>query len=347
MAVERAGLCAERPAEPSPEDLYRTARLIRRFEERAIELVRSGDIAGGIHPCTGQEAVAAGICAALRPDDVVLPQHRAHGHVLAKGIDPARLMAELTGRTTGINRGRGGSLHPTDLSAGVLTATASLGHNGPQATGAAWAFAQAGSDRVAVGIFGDGAVNQGALLESFNTAALLRAPVIFVCENNKYATSLPVKQAVAGSITARAAAFGIPGGTYDGMDPVIVFRATAAAVTRARGGAGPTLLEFSTYRFSVHHTFEFKAGLCYRDEEEMARWRARDPVELQGERIADEARKRIDEAVEALLDDAVRFALDSPKPDPDGALDYIYAAAVRLRGPGGRPGKREAGKQVG
>ena len=347
MAAEQAELSAERLAEPDPEHLYWTIRLIRRFEERAIELVRSGDIAGGIHPCTGQEAVAAGICAALRPDDVVLPQHRGHGHVLAKGIDPARLMAELAGRTTGINRGRGGSLHPTDLSAGVLATTAPLGHNGPQAAGAAWAFAQAGSDRVAVGIFGDGAVNQGALLESFNTAALLRAPVIFVCENNQYATSLPVEQAVAGSITGRAAAFGIPGGSYDGMDPAIVFRATAEAVARARGGAGPTLLEFSTYRFDVHHTFEFKAGVRYRDEGEIARWRARDPVELQGQRIADEARKRIDEAVEAVLDDAVRFALDGPKPGPGEALDYIYSTAVPLRGPCGRPGKREAGKRVG
>src|SRR5215469_12320774 len=162
------------PADPPPEELYRVIRLIRRFEERAIELVRSGDIPGGIHPCTGQEAVAAGICAALRPDDALLPQHRAHGHVLAKGMDPVAFMAELTGRTTGVNRGRGGSLHPTDLSVGVLAATAPLGHNGPQAAGAAWAFARQGSDRVAVGIFGDGAVNQGTLFESFNVAALLK-----------------------------------------------------------------------------------------------------------------------------------------------------------------------------
>jgi acetoin:2,6-dichlorophenolindophenol oxidoreductase subunit alpha len=326
-------------AESPPEDLYRVIRLIRRFEERAIELVRSGHIPGGIHPCTGQEAVAAGICAALRPDDALLPQHRAHGHVLAKGIDPAALMAELTGRTTGINRGRAGSLHPTDPSVGVLAATAPLGHNGPQAAGAAWAFAQEGSDRVAVGIFGDGAVNQGALLESFNIAALLRVPVIFVCENNQYATSLPVERAVAGSITARAAAFGIPGGTYDGMDPVIVFRATADAVARARSGGGPTFLEFSTYRFDVHHTFEFRAGLRYRDAEEVARWRARDPMELQAERIGVDVRKQIDEDIESLLDDAVRFALDSPKPGPDQAFDYLYSGKVRLRNSAGQPEK--------
>ena len=326
-------------APPPPEDLYRVIRLIRRFEERAIELVRSGDIPGGIHPCNGQEAVAAGICAALRPDDALLPQHRGHGHVLAKGIDPAALMAELTGRTTGVNRGRGGSLHPTDLSVGVLAATAPLGHNGPQAAGAAWAFAQEGSDRVAVGIFGDGAVNQGALLESFNIAALLQVPVIFVCENNQYATSIPVERAIAGSVTARAAAFGIPGSTHDGMDPVTVFQATAGAVARARGGGGPAFLEFSTYRFDVHHTFEFRAGVQYRDAEEVARWHARDPVELQGERIGSAARKRIDEDIEALLDDAVRFALDSPRPGPDQARDYLYSGRMPLRNPCGQSEK--------
>jgi acetoin:2,6-dichlorophenolindophenol oxidoreductase subunit alpha len=330
-------LMAVAQAEPRPEDLYRVIRLIRRFEERAIDLARSGDIAGGIHPCLGEEAVAAGLCAALRPDDVLLPQHRGHGHVLAKGIDPGALLAELAGRTTGINRGRGGSLHPTDLSVGVLAATAPLGHNGPQAAGAAWAFKQDGTDRVAVGIFGDGAVNQGALLESFNVAALWQIPVIFVCENNQYATSLPVERAVAGSITARAAAFGIPGGTYDGQDPVIVFRATAAAVARARSGGGPSFLEFSTYRFDVHHTFEYKAGLRYRDPEEVARWRARDPVDLQGERIPAEARQQIDEEIEALLDAAELFALDGPKPDPDHAFDYLHSGAVRPRDPAGVP----------
>jgi acetoin:2,6-dichlorophenolindophenol oxidoreductase subunit alpha len=255
--------------------------------------------------------------------------------VLAKGIDPGALLAELTGRTTGINRGRGGSLHPTDLSVGVLAATAPLGHNGPQAVGAAWAFKQDGTDRVAVGIFGDGAVNQGALLESFNVAALWQVPVIFVCENNQYATSLPVERAIAGSITARAAAFGIPGGTYDGQDPVTVFLATADAVARARGGGGPSFLEFSTYRFDVHHTFEYKAGLRYRDAEEVARWRARDPMELQGERIPADLRAAIDEDIEAQLDAAELFALDGPKPDPDHAVDYLYSGGVRPRDPAG------------
>ena len=325
-------------AEPSAQDMYRMIRLIRRFEERAIAMVRSGEIAGGIHPCNGQEAVSVGICAALRTDDVLMPQHRGHGHVLAKGIDPAALLAELAGRVTGINRARGGSLHPTDLSVGVLAATAPLGHNAPQAVGTAWALAQQGSDQVTVAIFGDGAVNQGALLESLNIAALWQLPVIFVCENNQYATSIPVERAIAGSITGRGAAFGIPGGTYDGMDPSVVFEATAAAVALARSGGGPTFLEFSTYRFDVHHTFEIKAGVNYRDAAEVARWRARDPQELQGERIPPDVRDKIDEEIESLLDAAERFVMESPKPSPDDAFEYLYSGGVRPRNPYGQAG---------
>jgi acetoin:2,6-dichlorophenolindophenol oxidoreductase subunit alpha len=335
-------LAAERvsdpfPPEPSPDQWYRVIRLIRRFEERAIVLVRSGEIPGGIHPYIGQEAVAAGIGAALRPDDAVLPQYRAHGHALAKGVDPAGLLAELTGRVTGVNRGRGGSLHPVDVSVGMLTATATLGHNAPQAAGVAWAFARDGSDRVAVAIYGDGSVNQGALLETFNLAALWQLPVIFVCENNGYAVSLPAERAIAGSVTARATACGIPASTHDGMDPVVVYRAVAEAVARARGGGGPAFLEFSTYRFDVHHTFEFKAGVRYRDADEVARWRLRDPVELTGKRIGDAARTRIDEDIEALLDTAERFALDSPRPEPASAFDYFYSGGVRPRNSCGQP----------
>jgi TPP-dependent pyruvate/acetoin dehydrogenase alpha subunit len=163
--------------------LYRTVRLIRRFEERAIELVRTGDIVGGIHPYIGQEAVAAGVCAALRDDDIITSTHRGHGHVLAKGADPARMLAELAGRTTGLNQGRGGSMHAADFRLGIFGANAIVGANAPITVGAAWAARRAGSDRVAVSFFGDGAVNQGVLLESMNLAALWRLPVLFVCEN--------------------------------------------------------------------------------------------------------------------------------------------------------------------
>jgi acetoin:2,6-dichlorophenolindophenol oxidoreductase subunit alpha len=321
---------------PRQEDLYRTIRLIRRFEERAIDLVRSGDIVSGIHPCIGQEAVAAGIGAALRRDDLMMAHHRSHGHMIAKGTDPGRLLAEMAGRATGVARGRGGSFHPSDFTVGVLGCSGTVGHGAPVAAGAAWALAQEGAGRIAIAIFGDGAVNQGALLESFNLASLWRVPVVFVCENNLYATTLPVETAVAGSITARAAAFGIPAGSHDGMDPDVVFDATAAAVARARDGGGPSFLEFSCYRYEGHHTFELKAGLRYRDAGEVARWRARDPLELTGGRIPAPLRRQIDERVEADVEAAVRFALDSPKPDPGEALDYLYASGLRPRG--GVPG---------
>src|SRR3984957_17674993 len=316
---------------PRPEDLYRRMRLIRRFEEHALGLVKSGEIISGIHSCIGQEAVAAGTGAALRRDDIMLANDRAHGHLLAKGSDPGRLLAELAGRTNGVARGRGGSFHPSDFTVGVFGSSGSVGHGAPLATGAAWALARAGSDRVAVSVFGDGAVNQGALLESFNLAALWRVPVVFICENNLYATTLPVGASVAGSITGRAEAFGIPAESVDGMDPELVYAAVARAVARARAGQGPTFLEFRTYRFHGHHTFETTTRLRYRDQAEVAAWQDRDPLPLQAGRVAQALRDEIDAQVEATLDAAVRFALAGRKPDPADACDYVYASGLRTR----------------
>ncbi|MFJ6671143.1 thiamine pyrophosphate-dependent dehydrogenase E1 component subunit alpha [Actinosynnema sp. NPDC091369] len=314
--------------------LYRTVRLIRRFEERAVDLVRSGDIIGGIHPYTGQEAIAAGACAALRLDDVITSTHRGHGHVLAKGADPARVLAELAGRATGLNKGRGGSMHAADFALGILGANAIVGANGAITAGAAWAARQEGGDRVAVSFFGDGAVNQGVLLEAMNLAALWRLPVLFVCENNGYATTLTVSDAVAGTITGRGAAFGMPSVTVDGMDPRTVLHAAREAVDRARAGGGPSLIECLTYRFDAHHTWEHKARVRYREDDEVRSGRERDPVEIQGARLAGDERARVEAEVEAVVDAAVAFALDSPHPDPVGALDHLYATGMRAR-PGG------------
>jgi pyruvate dehydrogenase E1 component alpha subunit len=316
---------------PRPEDLYRMMRLIRRFEERALDLVRSGDIVSGIHPCIGQEAVAAGTGAALRRDDIMLANHRAHGQLLAKGSDPGRLLAEMAGRTTGVARGRGGSFHPSDFSVGVLGSSGSVGHGAPLAAGAGWALARQGGDRVAVSVFGDGAVNQGALLESFNLAALWRVPVVFICENNLYATTLPVRDAVAGTITGRAEAFGIPAESVDGMDPVPVHAAMARAVARARSGQGPAFVEFRTYRFYGHHTFEATTRPRYRDPEEVARWQARDPLTLQAGRVPEGAREQIDAEVAEAIEAAVAYALAGPKPDPADAAEYLYASGLRAR----------------
>ena len=320
---------------PSPEtisnDLYRTMRLIRRFEERALELVAAGEIVSGIHPCIGQEAVAAGVMAALRTDDLVFSNHRGHGHLLARGSDPARFLAELAGRETGIDKGRGGSFHPSDFAVGVLAATGTVGHGAALAAGAAWALAQEGAGRIAVSVFGDGAVTQGALLEGFNLAALWRVPVVYICENNLYATTLRVDSGVAGSITGRAEAFGIPASTVDGMDAEVVLAAASEAVARARAGAGPSLLECSTYRYHGHHTFEIKARLRYRDEAEIAAWRARDPLPLQESRVSPSFKEQTDAEIEAILDDAVAFAAASPRPDPADALAHHYASGLRAR----------------
>jgi TPP-dependent pyruvate/acetoin dehydrogenase alpha subunit len=311
--------------------LYRTTRLIRRFEERAIELVRSGHIVGGTHPYIGQEAIAAGVCAALRADDIVTSTHRGHGHVLAKGADPARLLAELCGRLTGLNRGRGGSMHAADFSLGIYGANGIVGAGAPMAVGAAWAAARDGADRVAVAFFGDGAVNQGVLLESLNLAALWSLPVVFVCENNGYAISLAVERGVAGTILGRAAAFGVPAHTVDGADPQAVLDAARESVRAARAGGGPSFLECVAYRFDAHHTWEYRARPRYRSDEEVAAGRIRDPVAIQGARLAEAVRDGIDDKVEALLDEAVRCALAGPAPDPGDALEHLYATATRTR----------------
>src|SRR5258708_110334 len=190
-----------------PGRVYRTMRLIRAFEERALQLVKSGEIVGGIHPYIGEEAVAVGVCAALRPDDLITGTHRGHGHVLAKGADPRRLLAELAGKETGLNRGRGGSMPPADLRLGILGVHAIVGAAAPISVGAAGSARRTGSGQVVATFFGDGGLNQGVLLEAMNLAALWRLPVVFVCENNGYATTMPVATSVAGSATGRAEAF--------------------------------------------------------------------------------------------------------------------------------------------
>jgi acetoin:2,6-dichlorophenolindophenol oxidoreductase subunit alpha len=314
-------------------ELYRTVRLIRRFEERAIELVRAGVIVGGIHPYIGEEAIAAGVCAALRREDLITSTHRGHGHVLAKGADPIRMLAELAGRETGLNGGRGGSMHAADVGVGGYGANAIVGAAAAIAAGAAWSHRGAGRDRVAVTFFGDGAVNQGVLLETMNLASLRRLPVVFVCENNGFATTMRVRDTTAGSITGRAEAFGIPSSTVDGQDPEMVLAAASAAVRRARAGEGPSFLECLTYRFDAHHTWEHSVRPRYRTDEEVAAGRARDPVAIQAARVPPEVRGRIDAEIEALLDEAERFVQASPEPDPAGALDHLYAA-----GNLGRPG---------
>ena len=314
------------------EQLYRQIRFIRRFEERSVELVLAGEIASGVHPCIGEEAIGVGVCSNLTHDDIVLSSHRGHGHLLSKGCDPKRVMAEMCGRVTGIDKGRGGSFHPSDFSANVYNSTGTVGHGCAIAAGIAWSVARsADPTRVVVSFFGDGAVTQGALLEGFNLAALWQLPVVYICENNKYATTLPVQTAVAGSIVGRGQAFGIPSSKVDGQDVEVVRGVAAEAVDRARGGGGPSLIEFDTYRYHGHHTFELKARMKYRTEDEIAEWKQRDPLDIAAARVPEDVRKRIDADVERELDEVVAFAVNSPKPDPADAMEYMYSDDLRPR----------------
>jgi pyruvate dehydrogenase E1 component alpha subunit len=274
------------------------------------------------------------VCAALRTDDIVAGTHRGHGHVLAKGADPAAMMAELCGRAAGLNQGRGGSMHAADFRLGVYGANAIVGAAAAIVTGAVWGLRRQGGDQVGVTFFGDGAVNEGMLLEALNLAALWQVPVVFVCENNGYATTMPVAGAVAGTITGRAAAFDIPAMTVDGQDPQAVHRAAASAVARARAGGGPTFLECATYRFDAHHTFEHQVRLRYRPAEEEAAGRARDPVRIQGARLPARLRAAVDAEVEESLAAAVGYALGSPPPDPAEPLAHLYATGLRPRSGG-------------
>jgi pyruvate dehydrogenase E1 component alpha subunit len=312
-------------------DLYRAMRLIRSFEEQALRMVKSGEIVGGIHPYIGQEAVAVGVCAALRDDDLITGTHRGHGHVLAKGADCNRMMAELAGKSTGLNAGRGGSMHAADVALGILGVNAIVGAAAPISVGAAWSARRTGSGQVVVTFFGDGALNEGVLLEAFNLAALWRLPVLFVCENNGYATTMPVATSVAGTAVSRAQAFGIAADSVDGMDVEAVAAAAATAVGAARAGHGPYLLECMTYRFGPHHTMEYRLKLNYRSQQEIDRWRQRDPLDIEGGRLPADVRARVDAEITAVIAAAVAFARVSPDPDPAGALDFLYASGLRTR----------------
>jgi pyruvate dehydrogenase E1 component alpha subunit len=302
-------------------------RTIRRFEERVVDLVNANEIAGVTHEYVGQEAVATGVCAALEKDDVITSTHRGHGHVIAKGADVRRMMAELFGRVDGLNRGRGGSMHIADLGVGVFGANGMVAAGAPHAAGAAWAFKQDGSGRVAASFFGEGGVNQGVLLETMNLAAIWELPVIFVCENNGYAVTMSFERATGGDVVERARAFGMTAEAVDGMDVEAVLDATR----RARERSGPTFLECRTYRFFGHHTAERTMKLAYRTDDEIEEWRLRDPLELTGAKLDAADRARIDAEVEALLDEAVAFASASPRPDPAEVLDLMYATGLRPR----------------
>jgi TPP-dependent pyruvate/acetoin dehydrogenase alpha subunit len=308
--------------------MYAAMLRIRRFEERVRELYAAGRIPGFIHLSVGQEGVAVGVGAALRRDDYLLSTHRGHGHLLAKGGSPRGLMAELYGKRTGCCRGKGGSMHIADASVGYLGANGVLASGCVLAPGVGLSIQMRKSDQVVVAMFGDGAANRGPFHEGVNLAALWRAPVIFVCENNAWASTTAYELATAGgSIAARAAGYGIPGVTVDGSDVLATRAAAEAAVTRARRGQGPSLIEARVVRFLGHYEGDPQA---YRAKSEVEEGRRRDPIaslrrRLEGAGLLDPAHAaRVAAAIEAEVEDAVDFAESSPLPDASEALEDLF-----------------------
>lgn len=313
---------------PNPLDLYRQMALIREFELRAINERRAGLIPGFIHSCVGQEATAAGACAALRPEDVITSTHRGHGHLVAKGGDPKYMMAELAARSDGYCGGKGGSLHMTDFDLGILGANGIVAGGIPMAVGAALAFQMRGEDRVALAFFGDGAVNEGAFHEAANLAGLWKLPVIFFCENNLYGEGTPQhKQAPVADLSVRAEGYGFPGVIVDGTDVLAVYEMTHEAVKRARRGEGPTFVEGKTYRYRGHYEGD---PMLYRSKEELEAWKRRDPIagwrkRLESEYQIDPAMMNaVDSEVQEQLDAAVAFAAASPPPPLESAMSGVY-----------------------
>ncbi|MBI2015971.1 MAG: thiamine pyrophosphate-dependent dehydrogenase E1 component subunit alpha [Candidatus Rokubacteria bacterium] len=310
--------------------LYETMARIRAFEERVRKEFAAGKLPGFVHLYAGQEAVAAGVCACLRPTDYIVSNHRGHGHCIAKGVDPKGMMAELYGRATGTCKGKGGSMHIADIDKGMLGANGIVGAGFPLACGPGLTAKVKGTDQVSVCFFGDGATNQGTFHESVNLAAIWKLPVIFVAENNGYAEATPVSYAVSVPVLAdRAQAYGIPGVTVDGMNVVAVHEAAAKAVARARAGEGPTLLECKTYRYYGH--FEGDAQ-SYKTKEEVQRYRDRDPLRVFRQQAAETGSipsaelDAIDAKAAAEIDAAVAFAESSPEPRPEDTFTDVYVS---------------------
>ena len=318
---------------PSKEEflwMYEKMVTIRRFEEQSKREADAGKLRG-MHSAIGQEAVPTGICAHLTDDDYVLGTHRSHHHCIAKGVDLNAMMAELLGKATGTNKGKGGTMHIADFNKGMLGANGIVGSNIPVAVGAALSAKLRGTDRVSVVFFGDGAANQGSLHESMNLASIWKLPVVFVCENNRYAESTPVEYAVAGtSVANRAAGYDMPGITVDGQSALDVYRVGAEAVGRARSGEGPTLVEALTYRYMGH--FGADDPLQYRTQEEEDYYRARDCIDGLKAHILDvsvatsEDLEVLEDRAAKVVAAATKFADESPFPDPQALYEDVYVS---------------------
>lgn len=310
-------------------DAYRKMILIRKFEAAAKRLFEANKLPGFLHLYIGEEAVAVGVCSALKVSDQITSTHRGHGHLIAKGGDVKKMMAELYGKATGYCKGQGGSMHISDFETGILGANGIVGAGIPIATGAAFAFKYKGEDNVAVSFFGDGASNRGTFHEAINMAAAFKLPAIFICENNLYGISVDSRYVnSAKDIADRAAAYNIPGVIVDGNDVEAVYEATKTAVERARAGEGPTLIECKTWRHIGHYVGDPDD---YRTEEEKAAWLKRDPIPATAEKLITlgvctlEDIEKINVDTDHLIAEAINEAEEAPYPDASVLLDDIYA----------------------
>jgi len=308
--------------------MYQLMVTIRRFENRLYQLFLQGLVPGTLHQYQGQEAVAVGVCTTLRPDDIIFSTHRPVGHGIAKGMTLKSIAAEIMGKADGCAGGKGGQMHLTDVSVGMMPSNAIVGANIPIATGAALGFKLRGEERVSISFFGDGAANIGAFHEGINLAAVKNAPVIFICENNQYAASTHISLTMKiENIADRAKSYGIPGKIVDGMDVIAVREITRQAVEQARRGNGPTLIEAKTYRFMGHSRGD--PGK-YRREDELSDWQSRDPIPLFRTYLVDRGVDRqtldsLEESVDEGIDEAVKYALAAPHPDPSETYSHVYA----------------------
>ncbi len=309
--------------------LYRELLNIRRTEEQLVKSYAGGLVLGACHTYVGEEAIAVGVCAHLRADDAVFSTHRGHGHALAKGVPPAEVIAELYGRETGCSRGRGGSMHLFSPEIGMMGTSGIVGPCILQATGAGYSFKLLKTDRVGVAFFGDGASNNGAFHEGLNLASIYKLPVIYVCENNLYATEVPFSHSAGHQdVGDRGYAYGMPSVIVDGNDVMAVYAAAGEAVRRARSGGGPTLIEGKTYRTRAHSEGMRESG--YRSQEEIDAWKARDPIKLfhnyliENGLVSGDDLEEIEAAVQARVEAAAEFAKNSPWPDPKTAMTHVY-----------------------
>ncbi|MED5393753.1 MAG: thiamine pyrophosphate-dependent dehydrogenase E1 component subunit alpha [Actinomycetota bacterium] len=312
-------------------DLHRRMVRIRLFEEAAGRLFEQARIPGFIHLYVGQEAVAAGVCAALRGGDQISSTHRGHGHLVARGGDLNQMMAELMGKSTGYCNGKGGSMHICDLELNMLGANGIVGGGAPIAVGAGFANRYRGTDDVSVVFFGDGSTNIGAFHEAANMAAALKLPVVFICENNEYAEYTRRDRTMAiEEVASRAVAYGMPSIVVDGMDAVSVWSASLAALQWARDGNGPSFVECKTYRYYNHHGVQ-TLGMKYRPDEEVEEWKARDAIgRLETRIVLEEAMTEEDIAAVRMalgeeVQEAVAFGESSPDPDPNELFDHVYS----------------------